>query len=163
VPPGPSRAASGFTPLLAYLDESREALAGVLRPGNAGANTASDHVEIVDLALEQLPCDVIESAEIVIRTDSAAATHEFTDELRAARIGFLMGAESLLRRTVPRPRVPGGATASRTIRPSTVAWLLPFLGEAVAGPIHIRPGARRLRRQLLFLPFPETRSRAAWR
>src|SRR3954470_7677783 len=81
----------GFHPLLAYLDESREALAGVLRPGNAGANTASDHVEVVDLALDQLPRDVIESAEIVNRTDSAAATHEFTDELRAARIGFLMG------------------------------------------------------------------------
>jgi DDE family transposase len=34
----------GFHPLLAYLDESREALAGVLRPGNAGANTAADHL-----------------------------------------------------------------------------------------------------------------------
>ena len=81
----------GFHPLLAYLDESHEALAGVLRPGNAGANTASDHVEIVDLALEQLPRAVIETAQIVVRTDSAAATHELTDELRAARINFLMG------------------------------------------------------------------------
>ena len=81
----------GFHPLLAYLDCSREALAGVLRPGNAGANTASDHVEIVDLALEQLPRAVVETAELVVRTDSAAATHEFTDELRAARVGFLMG------------------------------------------------------------------------
>ena len=45
----------GFHPLLAYLDDTREALAGVLRPGNAGANTASDHVDVVDLALEQLP------------------------------------------------------------------------------------------------------------
>ncbi len=32
----------GFHPLLGYLDETREALAGVLRPGNAGANTAAD-------------------------------------------------------------------------------------------------------------------------
>ena len=74
----------GFHPLLAYLDETREALAGVLRPGNAGANTAADHIEIVELALEQLPREVVEHAEIVVRTDSAAATHEFTDELRAA-------------------------------------------------------------------------------
>jgi hypothetical protein len=81
----------GFHPLLAYLDETREALAGVLRPGNAGANTAADHVEIVELALEQLPRAVVESAELVVRTDSAAATHEFTDELRAARVRFLMG------------------------------------------------------------------------
>jgi len=81
----------GFHPLLAYLDDSREALAGVLRPGNAGANTAADHIEIVDLALEQLPRQVVEAAQIVVRTDSAAATHELTDELRAARIEFLMG------------------------------------------------------------------------
>jgi hypothetical protein len=81
----------GFHPLLAYLEESREALAGVLRPGNAGANTAADHIEIVDLALEQLPREVVETAQVVVRTDSAAATHEFTDELRAARIRFLMG------------------------------------------------------------------------
>lgn len=81
----------GFHPLLAYLDVSREALAGVLRPGNAGANTAADHVEIVELALEQLPRTVVESAEVVVRTDSAAATHEFTDELRDADVRFLMG------------------------------------------------------------------------
>jgi hypothetical protein len=81
----------GFHPLLAYLDESREALAGVLRPGNAGANTACDHIDVVELALAQLPSRVVETAQIVVRTDSAAATHELTDELRAARIRFLMG------------------------------------------------------------------------
>jgi hypothetical protein len=81
----------GFHPLLAYLDESREALAGVLRPGNAGANTATDHIDVVELALEQLPRRAVEQAEIVVRTDSAAATHQFTDELRATRIRFLMG------------------------------------------------------------------------
>ena len=40
----------GFHPLLAFLDRPRiaggEALAAVLRPGNAGANTAADHVQI---------------------------------------------------------------------------------------------------------------------
>jgi Transposase DDE domain group 1 len=81
----------GFHPLLAFLGESREALAGMLRPGNAGANTASDHIELLELALEQLPGELVEQTPIVVRTDSAAATHEFTDELRAARINFLMG------------------------------------------------------------------------
>jgi hypothetical protein len=81
----------GFHPLLAYLDQTREALAGVLRPGNAGANTASDHIEVVELVLEQLPREVVETTPIVVRTDSAAATHQFTDELRAANINFLMG------------------------------------------------------------------------
>jgi hypothetical protein len=81
----------GFHPLLGYLDDSREALAGMLRPGNAGANTASDHIELLELALAQLPRREVEHAEIVVRTDSAAATHEFTDELRDARIRFVMG------------------------------------------------------------------------
>jgi DDE family transposase len=81
----------GFHPLLAYLDESREALAAVLRPGNAGANTAADHLAVVGLALEQLPRHVVEDAQVVVRTDSAGATHELTDELRAARINFVVG------------------------------------------------------------------------
>src|SRR3954454_9309357 len=80
----------GFHPLLAYLDETREALAGVLRPGNAGANTASDQLRVLDLALEQLG-QTDASGPIVVRTDSAAATHQFTDELRAAQINFVMG------------------------------------------------------------------------
>jgi hypothetical protein len=41
--------------------------------------------------LEQLPRAVVQDAEMVVRTDSAAATHEFTDELRAANVRFLMG------------------------------------------------------------------------
>ena len=45
----------GFHPLLCYLSETGEPLAGVLRPGNAGANTAADHFEVLQLALEQLP------------------------------------------------------------------------------------------------------------
>src|SRR5919201_31506 len=67
----------GFHPLLAYLDETREALAAVLRPGNPAANTASDHLRVLDLALEQLG-QVDGTTPIVVRTDSAAATHEFT-------------------------------------------------------------------------------------
>lgn len=63
----------------------------MLRAGNAGANTAADHNQVIDLALAQLPRDVVESAQIVVRTDSAAATHEFTDELHCAQINFLMG------------------------------------------------------------------------
>ena len=53
--PATTRAATGFHPLLAYADETREALAGVLRPGNAGANTAADQIAVVELALEQIP------------------------------------------------------------------------------------------------------------
>src|SRR5687768_3258816 len=62
----------------------------MLRSGNAGANTA-DHVAVVELALEQLPREVVQDADIVMRTDAAGATHEPTDELRAARIRFPIG------------------------------------------------------------------------
>jgi DDE family transposase len=81
----------GFHPLLAYLDETREPLGAVLRPGNAGSNTAADHLAVVDLALEQLPDHIDAETRIVVRTDSAGATHEFTDELHACKINFLMG------------------------------------------------------------------------
>ena len=45
----------GFHPMLAYLDGCEQALAGLLRPGNAGANTAADKIAVLDAALAQLP------------------------------------------------------------------------------------------------------------
>jgi len=49
----------GFPPLLAFLDRPEvsggEALAGLLRPGNAGSNTAADHVTVLKQALAALP------------------------------------------------------------------------------------------------------------
>lgn len=47
----------GFHPLHAYADETEEALAVMLRAGNAGANTAVDHVTVLDRALEQIPSE----------------------------------------------------------------------------------------------------------
>ena len=86
----------GFHPLLGYLDcpdleAGGQALGGLLRPGNAGANNASDHIAVLDQALAQLPPAVIDDAEIVLRCDSAGATHELTDACRDARIAFSVG------------------------------------------------------------------------
>ena len=83
----------GFFPLQAYLDETREALAGLLRPGNAGANTASDHKTVIDLALAQVPARYIESIEILVRADSAGATHGLLDYCREANLRFSVGYE----------------------------------------------------------------------
>jgi Transposase DDE domain group 1 len=80
----------GFHPLMAYLDATGEALAAKLRPGNAGSNTAADHVEVLDLALAQLPIDPHEH-EIIARTDSAALTHGFIDACRARGVRFAVG------------------------------------------------------------------------
>jgi Transposase DDE domain group 1 len=83
----------GFHPLHAYADETREALAGLLRPGNAGANTAADHQAVLDLALAQIPARYIESIEILVRADSAGATHGLIDYCREANMRFSVGYE----------------------------------------------------------------------
>jgi hypothetical protein len=86
----------GFHPLHCFLDETGEHLAAILRPGNAGANTAADHVQVLDAALAQLPDDVCDRereqpAAILARADSAGATHDFADTLRQRKIRFSLG------------------------------------------------------------------------
>jgi hypothetical protein len=80
----------GHHPLLCYLDGSKEALAGVLRDGNAGSSTAADHMIVVDLALAQLPARAL-GGEIVARVDGTGARHEFTRWCRDANIAFSVG------------------------------------------------------------------------
>jgi hypothetical protein len=83
----------GFHPLQVYADETREAFAGLLRPGNAGANTAADHLAVLDRALEQIPADHIETIEILVRADSAGATHALAEYCRQAKMRFSFGYE----------------------------------------------------------------------
>ena len=45
----------GHLPLGGWLNNSNEALARLLRPGNAGSNTATDHLTVLDQALSQTP------------------------------------------------------------------------------------------------------------
>src|SRR5271168_2889675 len=78
----------GFNPLLVSC--GREVLAGILRPGNAGANNAADHLAVLDLALEQLPPSALEGA-ILARSDSAGASHDFAAACRETRIEFSLG------------------------------------------------------------------------
>ncbi len=82
----------GFHPLLCYLDSSGEALAGILREGRAGANDATDHVEVLGLALEQIPEEHLDRP-MLARSDSAGATHVFADALRETGIRFSLGFE----------------------------------------------------------------------
>jgi hypothetical protein len=69
----------GFHPLTVFADHGPggqgEPLAIMLRPGNAGSNTAADHIEATRLALAQLPADLRRRA--LIRADSGGGTHEF--------------------------------------------------------------------------------------
>jgi Transposase DDE domain group 1 len=83
----------GFHPLCAYLDETHEALGAVLRPGNAGSNTVEDHKAVIDLALAQVSAEVLERVEVLIRADSAGATHGLIDYCREANLRFSVGYE----------------------------------------------------------------------
>jgi hypothetical protein len=83
----------GFHPMLAYCDETNEALAGILRPGNAGSNTAADQIAVVEQALEQIPAEHIEDIEILVRADSAGATHDLLDFCREHRLRYSVGYE----------------------------------------------------------------------
>lgn len=86
----------GFHPLGVWVDNTEEAPSAILRPGNAGANTASDHVSVLDLALEQLPVkprgtDPVNGVAMLARADSAGASHDFLDALRRYGIEFSVG------------------------------------------------------------------------
>jgi hypothetical protein len=80
----------GFHPLLCFEAGSGEALAGVLRPGNAGSNTASDHIEVLERALAQLPEGTANRGTLV-RCDSGGATHDFLDAVSARGLCFSVG------------------------------------------------------------------------
>jgi hypothetical protein len=83
----------GFHPLLAYLDRGQapgEPLAGLLRPGNAPAGAGDDLVELVDLALAQLPRSAGDQP-ILVRSDSAGASTRLAWHLREQGVGFSLG------------------------------------------------------------------------
>jgi hypothetical protein len=81
----------GFHPMLAYGDQTDESLAGELRPGNAGANTAADQIAVAEQAIAQIPTAHIEDIELLLRVDSAGASHDLLAWCREARIRFSVG------------------------------------------------------------------------
>ena len=95
----------GYHPMFCFADATGEALAGLLRPGNAGANTVADHVRVLDEAVAQLPAQIamghgagddaaLVVRPLVVRTDSAGCTHGFVWAARARNIGFFVVARS---------------------------------------------------------------------
>ena len=88
----------GFSPLACFLDATNEALAILLRSGNRAPHNTEDHIEVLDLALAQLPVapkglDPDNGVAILARTDSAGATHAFVDALIERGIEFSIGFE----------------------------------------------------------------------
>jgi hypothetical protein len=75
----------GYHPLLAFCDNTGEFLAAQLRPGNAGSNTATDHVAVLDAALAQIPDAHRHGHPILIRADGAGCTKAFLSHVRSLR------------------------------------------------------------------------------
>lgn len=80
----------GFYPLVAFLDATGEPLAGILRPGNAGSGTATDHIALLDAALAQLPVDP-HATEVIVRADSAGCSHKFLAHCTTRGVRFCVG------------------------------------------------------------------------
>ena len=87
----------GFHPLLCFLDNTGEALAGLPGEGRAGSNTTADHITVLDQALAQIPDAHRHGTPILLRSDAAGSTHGFLAHIRSLRaqhhdIRFSVGA-----------------------------------------------------------------------
>jgi hypothetical protein len=98
----------GFHPMLCFADATGEALAARLRPGNAAANDATDHLAVLDDAIAQLPTEIAAGHQpgdpatragraVVVRADSAGCTAGFVAGCRDRNIGFAVVARSTKR------------------------------------------------------------------
>jgi len=78
----------GLHPLLGYCDNTAEPLAGMLRPGSAGSNTAVDHLAVLDAAVTALPPGF--RRRLMVTCDGAGAGHALIARLDklAARPGY---------------------------------------------------------------------------
>lgn len=76
----------GFHPLGAWCANTTESLAMLLRPGNAGSNTVSDHIRVLADAIDQIPAKY--RRKILVRVDGAGATHEFLEHLHQMNSAF---------------------------------------------------------------------------
>ena len=95
----------GFHPMFCFADATGETLASMLRPGNAAANNAADHLTLLDTAIDQLPDTVAVGHRpgydanavdrpVVVRADSAGCTNGFVSGCRARNIGFAVVARA---------------------------------------------------------------------
>jgi hypothetical protein len=71
----------GFHPLGVWCDNTHELLAIRLRPGNANANHAHDHIDVLTEAIAQIPAS--QRRTILVRADTAGASHQLLDWLTA--------------------------------------------------------------------------------
>ena len=71
----------GFHPLTAWCSNVGDNLAVMLRPGNAGSFTASDHIVVLDAAIAQIPAAW--RTDVLVTIDGAGASHDVINHLTA--------------------------------------------------------------------------------
>jgi len=88
----------GFHPLLTFADHglggTGEPLSVMLRKGNAGSNTAADHIAVLKAAFAQLPGHQPgrrPGRSVLVRADGAGGTHEFLSWLTGQRVQYSVG------------------------------------------------------------------------
>ncbi len=95
----------GFSPMFCFADATGEALAGLLRPGNATANSIGDQLAVLDAAIGQLPARIAAGHHrgddpgqvrrpVEVRADSAGCSARLAGEFRARNIGFAVVART---------------------------------------------------------------------
>ncbi len=85
----------GYHPIGVWCDNTTELLAVALRPGNAGANTAADHIDVLGRAIAQVPRSY--RRNLLVRADGAGASHDLLDwlttqgQVRGRRLDYSVG------------------------------------------------------------------------
>ncbi|WP_376746039.1 IS1380 family transposase [Aciditerrimonas ferrireducens] len=121
----------GFHPMFCFADATGEALSGLLRPGNAVANSIEDHLAVLDTAIDQLPAWVAAghrpgddpssvARALRVRADSAACSATLAAGFWERNVGFLVTARSS--RAI-------AAAISRVVDDGETAGWVPALGQ----------------------------------
>jgi Transposase DDE domain group 1 len=144
----------GFHPLGAWCRNTRECLAMLLRPGNAGSNTFTDHKEVLAAALRQVPSRF--RWKIMVRVDGAGASHDLVEHLlslnsRRRKVLFTTGWMITAADEHAIARVPAGAWKPGTCQDGTVeadkdvAGITHLLARAENWPAGLRFIVRRVK------------------
>ena len=132
----------GHHPLVAFVDHGAggtgEPVAALLRPGNAGSNTAADHITTTRLALAQLPKPYRRGQCTLIRTDSADGTHDFLNWLTTRGRGLSYSVGMTITSAVHHAALQVPATAwTPAVEPDGQvrdgAWVAELAGDVLTG------------------------------
>jgi hypothetical protein len=92
----------GFNPLAVWCDNTKEPLGAMLRPGNAAPGNTDDHLELLEQVVRAVPPEYALGHEegddpalvvhpILVRADSAGASHRFVQSLSNANFDYSIG------------------------------------------------------------------------